>query len=46
MARNNEEKRVDTTTSGRRPRPASAGAVSADDIRRLVAKLKGEETKK
>lgn len=46
MARNDEEKRVDTTTSGRRPRPSSPGTVSAEDIRRLVAKLKGEEVKK
>lgn len=46
MARDNEEKRVRSADNGRQPRPAAAPAVSADDIRRLVAKLKGEEAKK
>lgn len=46
MARNEEEKRVETTRGIRQPRQSTAGTVSADDIRRLVAKLKGEESKK
>lgn len=46
MARNEEEKRVETSNGNRQPRRSTAGTVSAEDIRRLVAKLKGEEFKK
>ena len=46
MARNEEKKRGETSNGSHQPRRSTAGTVSAEDIRRLVAKLKGEEFKK
>jgi len=46
MAGDNEKKRAASANSSDQPRSSSSGTVSAEDIRRLVAKLKGEESKK
>lgn len=46
MARENQQKRVQPVENSRQPQGSAARAVTADDIRRLVAKLKGEEAKK
>ena len=50
MARENKTKRSDVEKGSREPRRTTASVVaadvSADDIRRLVAKLKGEDAKK
>ncbi|HZD09833.1 MAG TPA: hypothetical protein VE553_00680 [Candidatus Binatia bacterium] len=46
MAREDEKKRQSAANGARQSRRTSMAGVSADDIRRLVAKLKEEEPKK
>ena len=47
MARESKQKRsIKPAENSRQPQQSASGAVTADDIRRLVAKLKGEEAKK
>lgn len=44
MTQQEKQKRTDSTH--RRKGPSTATGVSAEDVRRLVAKLKGEDAKK
>jgi hypothetical protein len=46
MARDKEQKQAQAKKGDGEMRQMSTGTVTADDIRRLVAKLKGEEVKK
>lgn len=46
MARDKEQKATQVKKGNGEARQWSSGTVSADDVRRIVAKLKGEDVKK